>query len=67
MSPVPCTVKSDSEREERQAHMRSVVGLEIFNLARYVTQVHACINVSNEVLAWLSVWSEVQMICIWFS
>jgi len=22
---------------------------------------------SDEVLAWLSVWSEVQMICIWFS
>jgi len=24
-------------------------------------------EVSDEVLAWLSVWSEVQMICIWFS
>jgi len=22
---------------------------------------------SDEVLAWLSVWSKVQMICIWFS
>ena len=22
-------------------------------------------NLSDEVLAWLSVWSEVQMICIW--
>jgi len=22
---------------------------------------------SDEVLAWLSVWSEVQMICVWFS
>jgi len=24
-------------------------------------------KMSGEVLAWLSVWSEVQMICIWFS
>jgi len=23
-------------------------------------------NLNGEVLAWLSVWSEVQMICIWF-
>lgn len=27
----------------------------------------ACKKVSDAVLAWLSVWSEVQMICIWFS
>ena len=27
----------------------------------------ACKTWSDEVLAWLSVWSEVQMICIWFS
>jgi len=27
----------------------------------------ACKKLSDEVLAWLSVWSEVQMICIWFS
>jgi len=27
----------------------------------------ACKNLSGEVLAWLSVWSEVQMICIWSS
>jgi len=25
----------------------------------------ACKKFSDEVLAWLSVWSEVQMICIW--
>jgi len=25
------------------------------------------VKMSGEVLAWLSVWSEVQMICIWFS
>ena len=25
----------------------------------------ACRNFIDEVLAWLSVWSEVQMICIW--
>jgi len=25
----------------------------------------ACKNLSGEVLAWLSLWSEVQMICIW--
>jgi len=24
-----------------------------------------CKKLSGEVLAWLSVWSEVQMICIW--
>jgi len=24
-----------------------------------------CKKFSDEVLAWLSVWSEVQMICIW--
>jgi len=27
----------------------------------------ACKKMSDEVLAWLSVWSEVQMICIWSS
>jgi len=27
----------------------------------------ACKNLSGEVLPWLSVWSEVQMICIWSS
>jgi len=27
----------------------------------------ACKNLSGEVLAWLSVWSEVQMICMWSS
>jgi len=27
----------------------------------------ACKKLSGEVLAWLSVWSEVQMICIWSS
>jgi len=27
----------------------------------------ACKNLSGEVLAWLSVWSEVQIICIWSS
>jgi len=26
-----------------------------------------CKKLSDEVLAWLSVWSEVQMICIWSS
>jgi len=25
----------------------------------------ACKKLSDEVLAWLSVWSKVQMICIW--
>jgi len=25
----------------------------------------ACRKLSDEVMAWLSVWSEVQMICIW--
>jgi len=27
----------------------------------------ACKKLSDEVLAWLFVWSEVQMICIWSS
>jgi len=27
----------------------------------------ACKKLSDEVLAWLSVWSEVQMSCIWSS
>jgi len=27
----------------------------------------ACKNLSGEVLAWLSVWSKAQMICIWSS
>jgi len=27
----------------------------------------ACEKLSDKVLAWLSVWSEVQMICIWSS
>ena len=28
---------------------------------------HQACKLSDEVLAWLAVWSEVQMICIWFS
>jgi len=27
----------------------------------------ACKKLSDKVLAWLSVWSEVHMFCIWFS
>jgi len=27
----------------------------------------ACKKLSDKVLAWLSVWSKVPMICIWFS
>jgi len=27
----------------------------------------ACKKMSDEVLAWLSVWSEVQVICMWSS
>jgi len=27
----------------------------------------ACQTLSDEVLVWLSVWSKVQMICIWSS
>jgi len=27
----------------------------------------ACKNLSDEVLVWLSVWSEVQIVCIWSS
>jgi len=27
----------------------------------------SCIKLSGEVLAWLSVWNEVQMICMWSS
>jgi len=27
----------------------------------------ACRNLSDEVTAWLSVWGEVQMVCIWSS
>jgi len=27
----------------------------------------ACKKLGDEVLAWLSVWSEIQMICIWSS
>jgi len=27
----------------------------------------ACKKLSDEVLAWLSVWSEVQIVCIWSS
>jgi len=31
-------------------------------------EVHAaCKKMSDEVLAWLSVWSEVQLICVWSS
>ena len=31
------------------------------------TVVQLCVKLSGEVLAWLSVWSGVQMICIWSS
>jgi len=36
-------------------------------LAERQEQHPACKKLSNEVLAWLSVWSEVQMICMWSS
>ena len=38
-------------------HVSSVVGRQEGHLARK--------NLSDEVLAWLSVWSKVQMTCIW--
>jgi len=36
-------------------------------LAGHQEEHSACKKLSDEVLVWLSVWSEVQMICIWSS
>jgi len=36
-------------------------------LAGHQEEHPACKKMSDEVLAWLSVWSKVQMICIWSS
>ena len=36
-------------------------------LVRHWKEHPACKKLSDEVPVWLSVWSEVQMICIWFS
>jgi len=36
-------------------------------LAGHQEEHPACKKLSDEVLAWLSVWSKVQMICIWSS
>jgi len=36
-------------------------------LAGHQEEHPACKKLSDEVLVWLSVWSEVQMICIWSS
>jgi len=43
--------------------------LQCFDTVGWVPQEEhsACKNLSGEVLAWLSVWSDVQMICIWSS
>jgi len=36
-------------------------------LVEYQEKHLACKKLSDEVLAWLSVWRKVQMICIWSS
>jgi len=36
-------------------------------LAGHQEEHPACKQLNNEVLAWLSVWSEVEVICIWSS
>jgi len=42
--------------------------LQCFDTVGWHQEEHlACKKLSDEVLAWLSVWSEVQMICIWSS
>jgi len=41
----------------------SALTLVVWHLEEHL----ACKKLSHEVLAWLSVWSKVQMICIWSS
>jgi len=36
-------------------------------LAECLKEHPACKKFSDEVLAWLPVWSEMQMICVWYS
>jgi len=36
-------------------------------LVEHQEEHQACKKLSDEVLTWLSVWSEVQMICVWSS
>jgi len=44
-----------------------VVSSALTLLAGHQQEHPACKKLTDEVLAWLSVWSEVQMICIWSS
>jgi len=40
---------------------------EAFSALTLLEEKPACKNCSDELLAWLTVWSEMQMICIWSS
>jgi len=42
-----------------------LVSLLAFNALRLLVEHPACKKLIDEVLAWLSAWGEVQMICIW--
>jgi len=45
-----------------------IVCLQCFDAAGWAARsASGLYKLSGEVLAWLSVWSEVQMICIWSS
>jgi len=57
---------SNADRFSKQFHHKTC--LQCFNTVELGPEEHpACNNFSDEVLAWLSVCSEVQMICIWCS
>ena len=46
----------------------SYIALSALTLLVWHQEEHlACKNFSNVVLAWLSVWSKVHVICLWFS
>ena len=57
---------SNADRYSKQFHHKT--HLQCFNTVELGSEEHpACKNFGDEVLAWLSVWSEVQMMCIWSS
>jgi len=54
-----CEADEQSARSACHAFRSATV---TYNWVNYIEVMH---TLSDEVLAWLSVWSEVQMICIW--
>ena len=51
----------------RLLNLSNIAFSALILLAGHQEEHPACKKLSDEVLMWLSVWSDVQMICIWSS